>query len=111
MALDVAAAALQGWWGLEDMPQGLGTGLAVGGEVVKRGDELMTFVGQTVGLVPLRDSLHVRLLPALPLVGIQDLKRGDKRESEVESLLNITVFITRLYAGGIHTKSMCEGKG
>ena len=81
MALDVAAAALQGVRRLEDIPQGLGAGFTVGREVVERGDELVTFVGQTVGLVPLRDSLHVRLLPALPLVGIQDLKRGDKRES------------------------------
>ena len=80
MALDVAAAALQGRWGLEDVPQGLGAGLAVCGEVVKRGDELMTFVGQAVGLVALRDRLHVRLLPALPLIGIQDLKAGDERE-------------------------------
>lgn len=80
MALDVAAAAFQGMWRLEDVPQGLGAGFAVGREVVERGDELVTFVGQTVGLVALRDRLHVRLLPALPLIGIQDLKGGDERE-------------------------------
>lgn len=34
MALDVAAAALQGWRRLEDVPQRLGTGLAVGREVI-----------------------------------------------------------------------------
>lgn len=33
----------------------------------------MAFVGETVGLVTLRDRLHVCLLPALSLVGIQDL--------------------------------------
>lgn len=33
----------------------------------------MAFVWETVGLVALRDRLHVRLLPALPLVGIKNL--------------------------------------
>lgn len=76
VALDMAAPALQCRRRLEHMPQGLGARLTVGGEVVERGDELVALVGQAVGLVALRESLHVRLLPALPLVGIQDLIRG-----------------------------------
>ena len=78
MALDVAAPALEGGWRLEDMPQGLGAGLAVGGEVVERGDELVAFVGQTVGLVALGHRLHVGLLPALALVGIEDLRTREE---------------------------------
>jgi len=75
VALDVAAATFQGRRWLEDVPQGLGAGLAVGREVIQCGDELVAFVWETVGLVPLRDRLHVRLLPALSLVGIQNLNR------------------------------------
>lgn len=73
VALDVAAATLQGWRRLEDVPQRLGAGLAVGGKVVQCGDELVAFVWETVGFVPLRNRLHVRLLPAFSLVGIQNL--------------------------------------
>lgn len=73
MALDMAAPALQGRRWLEDMPQRLGASLAVGREVIQCGDELMAFVWETVGLVALRNRLHVRLLPALSLVGIQNL--------------------------------------
>lgn len=43
----------------------------------------MAFVGETVGLVALRDCLHVRLLPALSLVGIQDLNIDRKKEHRV----------------------------
>lgn len=82
MALDMAASTLQGGRGLEDVPQRLGAGLAAGGEVVQRGDELVALVGQTVGLVPLRRRLHLRLLPALSLVGVQDL-HGRKAESAI----------------------------
>lgn len=74
VALDVAAATLQGWRRLEDVPQRLGAGLAVGREVIQRGDELVAFVWETVGLVALRDRLHVRLLPAFSLIGIQNLE-------------------------------------
>lgn len=78
MALNVAAATLQRRRRLEDVPQRFGAGLAVGGKVIQRGDELVAFVRKTVGFVALRDRLHVHLLPALSLVGIQDLKRNAK---------------------------------
>lgn len=83
VALDVAAAALEGGRGLEDVPERFGAGLAVGGEVVEGGDELVAFVGQAVGLVSLWDGLQVRLLPALALVGIQDLRGGVTAVSQV----------------------------
>lgn len=56
------------------MPQRLGTRLAVGRKVIQRGDELVAFVWETVCFVALKDWLHVRLLPALSLVGIKDLQ-------------------------------------
>lgn len=73
VALDVAAATLQRWGRLKDVPQRLGAGLAVGGKVVERRDELVAFVWKTVGFVALRHRLHVGLLPAFSLVGIQNL--------------------------------------
>lgn len=56
------------------MPQRLGTGLAVGRKVIQRGDELVAFVWEAVCFVPLKDWLHVRLLPALSLIGIKNLQ-------------------------------------
>lgn len=93
VALDVAAATLQRRRRLEDVPQWLGTGLAVGGKVVERGDELVPFVGETVGFVALRHRLHVGLLPAFSLVGIQNLYEGKRcmwrwREGEKEVYQN-----------------------
>lgn len=85
MALDVAAATLKGWRWLEDVPQRFGTGLTVGREVIQRGDEFVAFVWETVGLVALRDRLHVSLLPALPLVGIQNLNTDTKAERLVRN--------------------------
>lgn len=84
VALDVAAATLQGRRRLEDVPQRLGTGLTVGGEVIQRGDELVAFVWETVGFVALRDRLHVRLLPALSLVGIQNLNAEGRELGRVK---------------------------
>lgn len=46
----------------------------------------MAFVWETVGLVALRDRLQVRLLPALSLVGIQNLKTDRERESPVKNI-------------------------
>jgi len=86
VALDVAAAALEGLRRLEDVPQGLGAGLAVGRKVVERGDELVALVGQAVGLVPLGPALQLRLLPALALVGIQDLWRGREGRERTEGI-------------------------
>lgn len=81
MALDMATPTLQGRRWLEDMPQRLGARLAVGREVIQCGDELMAFVWETV-LVALRDRLHVHLLPAFSLVGIQNLniERGPRQK-------------------------------
>lgn len=56
------------------MPQRLGTSLAVGRKVIQRGDELVAFVWEAVCFVALEDWLHVRLLPALSLVGIKNLQ-------------------------------------
>jgi len=80
VALDVAAATLEGGRRLEDVPQRLGAGLAVGREVIQRGDELVAFVWEAVGLVALRDRLHVRVLPALSLVGVKNLEKTRRRE-------------------------------
>ena len=52
VALDVASPALQRRRRLEHVPQGLGAGLAGGGEVVEGGDELVTFVADVAGLLP-----------------------------------------------------------
>lgn len=73
VALDVAAATLQRWRRLEDVPQRLGAGLTVGGKVVECGDELVSFVWEAVGFVTLWHRLHVGLLPAFSLVGIENL--------------------------------------
>ena len=81
VALYVAAAALQGRRRLEDVPQRLGARLAVGGEVVEGGDELVALVGQAVGLVALGYALHICLLPALALIGIQDLEESRRDRS------------------------------
>lgn len=83
MALHVAAAALQGGRWLEDVPEGLGAGLAVGGEVVERGDKFVALVGQTVGLVALGGCLHLHLLSTFTLVGIQDLSGGGTRQIQI----------------------------
>lgn len=54
----------------------------------------MAFVWETVGLVALEDRLHVRLLPALALVGIQNLQTGrDTRQhpSEMDSGVSLDI--------------------
>lgn len=44
MALGVAAMALEGRRGLENIPQGSSAGITAGGEVVERKDELVALV-------------------------------------------------------------------
>ena len=51
----------------------------------------MAFVWETVGLVALRDRLHVRLLPALPLVGIQNLNMDGKRATSKQICTEISI--------------------
>lgn len=82
VALDVAAPALESWRRLEHVPQGLGAGLAVGGEVVKRGDELVTLVAD-VGLLAYGQRLQLLLPLALSFIGIQDLREGGGDQAEV----------------------------
>lgn len=53
VTLEAAALALQGYGWLEHVPQGLRAGLAVGGKVVKTGQELVTLVADEAGLLPL----------------------------------------------------------
>lgn len=73
VALNVAAPALQSGRRLEHVPQRLGARLAVGGEVVERGNELVTLVADVAGL--LSDGLHRKLwfLFTFSFIGIKDL--------------------------------------
>lgn len=82
VALDVAAPALQSRRRLEHVPQRLGARLAVGGEVIKRGDELVALVADVAGLLSDGQWLHGKLwlLFTLTLIGIQNLDRGWKKE-------------------------------
>lgn len=76
VALDVAAAALEGRRRLEHVPQRFGAGLAVRREVVERRDELVPFVADVAGFLSDGQRLHFLLLLALALVCVQDLRRG-----------------------------------
>lgn len=75
MALGVAAAALEGRRGLEDVPQGAGADLAAGREVVEGEDELVALVADVRESFAERRGLHYDLLIAfnLAFVSIQDL--------------------------------------
>lgn len=86
MALGVAAAALEGRRGLENVPQGPSAGLAAGGEVVESEDELVALVADVGGSVAVRGGLHYHLLVTftLTLVGVQDL--GKSKEGKRVSL-------------------------
>lgn len=72
VTFDVTAAALQSGRRLEHVPQRFGARLAVGGEVVEGGDELVAFVADVAGLL---SDLHreLRLLFALALIGVENL--------------------------------------
>lgn len=74
MALNVATAAFQSRRGLEHMPERFGASLTVRWEMIEGGNELVAFVGQAVGLIPLRNALHVSFLPTLTFIGIKDLR-------------------------------------
>lgn len=82
MALGVAAAALEGWRGLENVPQGPSTGLTAGGKVVQSEDELVALVADVGGAVTIRGGLHCKLLFTfnLAFIGIQDLGKDKKRK-------------------------------
>lgn len=82
MALGVAAAALEGRRRLEDVPERTSAGLAAGGEVVEREDELVALVADVGGTVAVRRGLHHHLLVALALalVGVQDLRKQRSRK-------------------------------
>lgn len=75
MALGVAAAALEGRRGLEDMPQGASADLTAGREVVEGEDELVALVANIRGSFTKRRLLHYDLLIAFDLafVSVQDL--------------------------------------
>jgi len=78
VTLGVAAAALEGLRRLEDVPQRPRARLAVGREVVERGDELVALVGHVGRPLAQRHRLRGKLLLplALTFVGVQDL-HGD----------------------------------
>lgn len=80
MALGVTAAALKGWRGLENVPQGPSAGLAAGGEVVESEDELMALVADVGGTIAIRRGLHHNLLFTfnLAFIGVQDLGKERK---------------------------------
>lgn len=86
VALDVAAPALQGGRRLEHVPQRLGARLAVGGEVVERRDELVALVADAAGFLPDGQRLHgeLRLLLALPLIGVKNLEKGGLKEERLK---------------------------
>lgn len=67
VALGVAAAALEGRRGLEDVPQGAGADLTAGREVVEGEDELVALVANVGGSFSERRGLHHDLLVALNL--------------------------------------------
>lgn len=75
VAFDVAAPTFQGGGGFEHVPQGFGAGLTAGGEMVKRGDELVALVADVSRLLPDRQRLHreLGLFFALPFVGVKNL--------------------------------------
>lgn len=78
VALNVATPAFQSRRRLEHIPQRLGARLAVGGEVVERGDELVALVADVAGLLSNGQWLHRKLwlLFAFPFIGIKNLERG-----------------------------------
>lgn len=75
MALGATAAALKGWRGLENMPQGPSAGLAAGWEVVQSDYELMALVADVGGTFAKCRWLNCDLLIPFDLafIGIQDL--------------------------------------
>lgn len=80
VALCVAAAALKGRRGLEDMPQRPSASLAARGEVIESEDELMALMVNVGGAITIWRLLHYNLLFTLTLafIGIQDLgKEGN----------------------------------
>lgn len=82
VALGVASAALEGRWGLKDVPEGAGAHLAAGREVVEGEDELVALVANVRRPFAKGRLLHDDLLIALDLalVSVQDLtKKKDKR--------------------------------
>lgn len=83
MALSVAAATLEGWRGLENMPQGPSTGLAAGWEVVQSQDELVALVADVGGTIAIRCGLYYNLLFTfnLSFIGVQDLEKNEGKFS------------------------------
>lgn len=76
VALGVAAAALEGRRGLENVPQGSSTSLTAGGEVVESEDELVSLMADVGGTIAMRCLLDNNLLVSFTLgfIGIQDLE-------------------------------------
>lgn len=76
VALGVAATALEGRWGLENMPQGPSASLTAGGKVVESEDELMSLMADVGGTISIRCWFNNNLLVTFTLgfIGIQDLK-------------------------------------
>ena len=92
VALCVAAAALEGRRGLEDVPQRPSAGLAAGREVIEGEDELVALVADVGSAVAKRHGLHHDLLfpLALTFIGIEDLDRGRRANAA----------LLKIYLGG-----------
>lgn len=75
VAFDVAAPAFQSRRWFEHVPQWFGACLTVGGEMVKRGDELVAFVADVTRLLPNWQRLHWKLglFFALTFIGVKNL--------------------------------------
>lgn len=75
MALGVAAMALEGRRGLENIPQGSSAGITAGGEVVERKDELVALVVDVSRTISIQRWVHYSLLVTFKLafIVVQDL--------------------------------------
>lgn len=82
VALGVAAAALEGRWRLENVPQGPSAGLTAGGEVVESEDELVALVADVGRTVTVWRGLHHDFLVTFDLsfIGVQDLVERKERK-------------------------------
>lgn len=91
VALGVAAAALEGRRGLEDVPQWPSADLAARGEVIESEDELVAFVADIGGAIAIRCGLHYNLLFtfALAFISIQDLDKKEWESSRIRELYRL----------------------
>lgn len=107
VTLNAAAAALKGWWWLENVPQGASADLAAGWEVVQSENKLVALVADVWGSFTEWRSLHYNLLITfnLAFVGIQDLGEGKKRRI----LFDFFEYLNPMYHLGCRSWEVREG--